>query len=96
MSRVSNELLLAVLRRLELFAKYLAKDAIEKKMKRWLARLPWAALAVSVAVWLLEPQAIEKWCEKSAFRKDKTGKGFKNEADELIELEMAFNKMVES
>jgi hypothetical protein len=95
MTKVSGELLLAMLRRLEVVANQLAKDAVSFAMRRWLAQLPWAALAVSVLIWLLEPEAIEKWCEKSVFRKDKADKRFKTSTDELVELDMAYKKMVD-
>ncbi|MGF6094858.1 toxin VasX [Pseudomonas sp. 18175] len=45
---------------------------------------------------LLEPAAIESWCEKSVLRSRKSAKGFKSEVDELVVLEQAFTKMVAS
>jgi hypothetical protein len=96
MNRVGSTVLLEILRILEGIASFLAKEAVLAGMRAWLARLPWAALAISVIVWLLEPKAIEKWCEKSVFRKDKTDKGFKTATHELVDLELAFKKMVES
>lgn len=96
MKRVSSKVLLEALRILEAIADFLAKQAILAGMRAWLAYLPWAAVAISVVVWLLEPKAIEKWCEKSVFRKNKADKGFKTESNELVELELAFKTMVES
>ncbi len=94
MSRTSNTLLLSALKLLELLAKRLAAEQILKMMRAGLVRLAWAGLAISGVIWLLEPKAIESWCEKSVFRKNKKTKGFKKHVDELVELEAAFNKVV--
>lgn len=96
MKRVGDPLLIKLLARFKLYAAGLAEDTILLAMRTALARLVWATLVISGIVMLLEPEAIEKWCEKSVFRVDKTNKQFKTENDELIELEMAFKKMVES
>lgn len=95
MSRTKSASLLSVLRLLESLAKRLAAEKILKMMRSGLARLAWVGLVISGVIWVLEPEPIESWCESSVFRKDKKNNGFKQQGDELLELEAAFNKMVE-
>lgn len=47
-------------------------------------------------IWILSPDAMEKWSEKSVFRKDKNNqrKTFENELEESAELEAVFAQMV--
>lgn len=81
---------------LQVFAHRLAQRAVMVFMRTWLARIGWVTLAISVVIWILEPDAIEKWSDKSVFRKDMEGKrkGFRCEIEELAELEIAFAQMV--
>ena len=96
MQRTANEALKRFLAVLQVFAQKLAQRAVLVFMRTWLARLGWVTLAVSAIIWILEPDAMEKWSDKSVFRKDKSGqrKKFENEMEELAELEAAFAQMV--
>ncbi len=95
MSRTGNPALLSILKLLEFFATRLATEHVLRLMRASLARLAWAVLAISGIVWLLQPDAIETWCEKSVFRNDKKTKGYKGQGEELIGLEDAFSKTVD-
>lgn len=55
-------------------------------------KLGWAAFGVSALLWLLTPDAFEKWCERSAFRLDKSKKGYADMGGELSELQVAFRE----
>ncbi len=94
MTRTSNKVLMSALSLLESLATRLAAKRVLMLMRVSLARLAWVALAVGGVIWLLQPKAIESWCEKSAFRRVKKGKGYKDLTEELVALESAFNEMV--
>lgn len=74
----------------------MAQRAVLVFMRTWLMRMGWVALAVSAIIWLLEPDAIEKWSEKSVFKKDRSAqqKRYENEIEEIAELEAAFTQVV--
>lgn len=94
MNRTGNQFLLGALKFMESIARRLASEVILRMMRASLARLAWAGLAISGLIWLLEPGAIDSWCDKSVFRKDKKSKGYKSLIEELSGLELAFNKTV--
>lgn len=94
MSRTGSPILLGALKFIESVARRLAREVILRMMRASLARLAWIGLAISGVVWLLEPEAIELWCDKSVFRNDKRAKGYKSLTEELVGLELAFNTTV--
>ena len=96
MERTGSEALKRMLAILNAFAQKLARRAVLLVMRTWLARVGWALLALSAIIWILTPDAMEKWSEKSVFRKDKNNqrKTFENELEESAELEAVFAQMV--
>lgn len=90
MQRTENRVILALLRGAERVAMRLAADVVVTFMRTWLARASWATAALMVVIWILEPDAMEEWCERSVFSKHKGEKRFANEAEELAELDVAF------
>ncbi|NWC09402.1 hypothetical protein HX776_11320, partial [Pseudomonas agarici] len=94
MVKTGNAMTLKFLQALEFVAARLATERALLMMRAGLARFAWIALFVGGAIWLFEPKKIEVWCNKSIFRKSKKAKRFKNQAEEIIGLESAFNSMV--
>ena len=98
MERTGSAVLKRMLAILTLFAEKLARRAVLLFMRTWLARVGWVVLAVSTIIWILSPDAMQKWSRKSVFRKDSSNqsKMFENELAELAELEAAFAQMAGS
>lgn len=96
MQKTGSKALQRALAILQVFAHRLAQRAVMVFMRTWLARIGWVTLAISVVIWILDPDAIEKWSDKSVFRKGMDGqrKRFRCESEELAELEAAFSRMV--
>ena len=97
MERTGNDFVRQALRLLHRVAQRLALQATLVFMRTWLARVGWVVLAVSSIIWLLSPDAMQKWSDRSVFRKGAKGakgKVFESEFEELAELEGAFAQMV--
>ena len=94
--RTGSHALKRALAALDVLARTLARRALLVFMRTWLARVGWVMLAVSAIIWILEPDAIEKWSDKSVFRKSPSGQRvkFESEIAELAELEAAFAQLV--
>lgn len=96
--RTGSAALKRMLSILTLFAEKLARRAVLLFMRTWLVRVGWVVLAVSTIIWILSPDAMQKWSSKSVFRKNSSNqsKMYENELAELAELEAAFAQMAGS
>lgn len=96
MQRTGSDALKRILLMMDGLARQLARQAVVVFMRTWLVRISWVLLAISAIIWILEPNAIEKWSDKSIFGKNRGGRPekFSNEIEELAKLEVAFARMV--
>ena len=93
--RTGSRALKRALAVLDALARTLARRALLVFMRTWLARVGWVLLAVSAIIWILEPDAMEKWSDKSVFGKGRSNKPvkFESEVAELAGLEAAFAQL---
>ncbi|MGV8865046.1 MAG: T6SS effector BTH_I2691 family protein [Pseudomonas sp.] len=94
MEKANNKLLQELLRYGQTLAAKLARQSALLFMRNLLTKLAWVTLGISAFIWMLDPKAIEKWCEKSVLRKNKAVIGYRSQVLELSELELAFTQTV--
>ncbi len=53
----------------------------------------WVGLILTAIIFLLEDDALEKWCKRSSYRLDKSSKPY-DELEELAALHSAFSEVL--
>lgn len=74
-------------------AKKLGTQAARLLLARLVVGAFWIGLILTIAIYLLEDDALEKWCRRCCFRIRKTAKPYE-EHEELKELHSAFSEVL--
>ncbi|MBC3423446.1 T6SS effector BTH_I2691 family protein [Pseudomonas sp. RW3S2] len=80
------------------FSKLSTRLAVNRAAMLWLSRLSWIGgaivLATSIALLILDENALEKWCSKCCFRLQLSHKGYLKDAEELEDLFSAISEII--